>query len=229
MLEQGVIVIGTESGVGKTCDATALLLALRARGIPAWPMKPVQTGAEDDRAPDLDAALAAAQLSADPTRYALLAPCRFPLPASPHLAARAAGAAIDPDRIRAALRSLRAEDTPLVIEGAGGVLVPLTETLLQVDLLLEFALPFVLVARPGLGTLNHTLLTLEALRHRAATVCGVVLSGINPAGDLIEQDNHATLQRRNPALPILPFPRLNPQDPDALRRAGAALLDGLKK
>lgn len=229
MLEQGVIVIGTDTGVGKTCVATALLLALRSHGIAALPMKPVQTGAEHGRAPDLDAALAAAGLSVDAARYDELAPYRLPLPASPHLAARVAGARIDPERIVSLARRMQAAGQPLVVEAAGGALVPINDHTLQVDLLLRFNLPLILVARPGLGTLNHTLLTLEALRRREAVPCGIVLNGANPEGDLIEQDNRATLQRMNPDVPVLPFPRLSDLTPDALRHAGRALLDGLKK
>ena len=224
MGEDGVIVVGTDTGVGKTHVATALLLGLRARGLDALPMKPVQTGAEQGRAPDLDISLARAGIGFDTALYDLLAPYRFALPASPHLAARAAGTTIEPARILDAFRLLRARGHALVVEAAGGVLVPLTDALMQVDLLLEFNLPFVVVARPGLGTLNHSLLTLEALRRRNARVAALVLNGGQPAGDLIEDDNAHTLARLNPGLPLHRFPHLPDATPDALRAAGAALL-----
>ncbi|HMP76448.1 MAG TPA: dethiobiotin synthase [Kiritimatiellia bacterium] len=229
MLEHGVIVVGTDTGVGKTHVAAAMLLALRARGVDALPMKPVQTGAEHGRAPDLDFSLARAGIGFDTALYDLLAPYRLALPASPHLAARTAGTAIEPARILDAFRLLRARGHALVVEAAGGVLVPLTDALMQVDLLLEFNLPFVVVARPGLGTLNHTLLTLEALRKREARIAAIVLNGSNPVGDAIEEDNARTLARLNPGLPVHRFPRLPDAPPDALRAAGESLLAAMAR
>lgn len=229
MSDAGFIVVGTDTGVGKTRIAAALLLALRAGGRPALPMKPVQTGARDGRAPDLDYCLAAAGIGFDSALYDRLAPYRFTQPASPHLAARNAGTAIEPVRILDAFRQLRANGHPLVVEGAGGLLVPLTDTLLQVDLLVEFNLPFLLVARPGLGTLNHTLLSLEALRTRRARVAGVALNSISPERGPIEADNRRTLARLNPGVPVLDVPHLPDPDPAALGAAGATLLAALAR
>lgn len=227
--EPGLIVVGTDTGVGKTCVAAALLLAWRARGHPVLPMKPVQTGAENGRAPDLDFCLSAADLGFDAARYDLLAPYRFPLAASPHLAAREAGAVIEPARILDAFRRLRAEGYALVVEGAGGLMVPLNDSVLLADLFLEFNLPFVLVARPGLGTLNHTLLSLEALRTRRARVAAVVMNHATPDYSLIAEDNCRTLARLNPGLPVLPFPHQPHADSDALREAGRTLLAELER
>lgn len=228
MSEPGLIVLGTDTGIGKTYAAAALVAAWRARGEPAFPMKPVQTGADGDRAPDLDFCLAAAGIPCDAELYERLAPYRFPLPASPHLAARAAGTSIDATRILDAYHALRAEGRFLVVEAAGGALVPLTDALLQLDLLLEFRLPFLLVARPGLGTLNHTLLTLEALRARHARVLGIVLQEASTdAWGTVEQDNHATLARLYPDLVVHRFPHVRAGDSHALRAAGQDLLDAL--
>ncbi len=229
MDDAGVIVVGTDTGVGKTRVAAALLVALRARGRPALPMKPIQTGAADGRARDLDFCLASADVGFDAALYDLLAPYRFPMAASPHLAARAAGMAIEPARILDAFRLLRARGHALVVEAAGGVLVPLTDALMQIDLLLEFNLPFVVVARPGLGTLNHSLLTLEALRRRNARIAALVLNGLNPVWGAIENDNARTLARLNPGLPLRLFPHLPDATPDALRAAGESLLDAMAR
>lgn len=224
MPENGVIVVGTDTGIGKTCVAAALLIALRRHGVDAVPMKPVQTGAENGRAPDLDFCLNAAGLECDAQRYDTLAPYRFPLAASPHLAARDAGVVIDPQKIVAAFRALRAEKRVPVIEAAGGVLVPLTETVLQIDVLRSFELPFILVARAGLGTLNHTLLTLEALRHRGARVLAVVMNQQATGDVLIEDDNERTLKAYHPELPVQRVPFLRDTSGSALETIGLALL-----
>lgn len=225
MVDQGVIVVGTDTGVGKTRVAAAVLVALRARGVCALPMKPIQTGASDNRAPDLDFCLAAAGIGFDADLYDLLAPYRFPLPASPHLAARAAGTPIEPARILDAFRRLRADGHPLVVEAAGGLLVPLTDSLLQVDLLLEFNLPFLLVARPGLGTLNHTLLSVEALQRRGARLAGVVLNATTPGWGEVEEDNARTLRLFNPGFGISCSPYAPIIRPHTLRETGQTILD----
>ena len=224
MVDQGVIVVGTDTGVGKTRIAAAHLVALRARGLPALPMKPVQTGAAGNRAPDLDFCLAAAGVGFDAALYDLLAPYRFPMPASPHLAARAAGKPIEPARILDAFRRLRGAGHPLVLEAAGGLLVPLTDSLLQVDLLLEFNLPFVLVARPGLGTLNHTLLSVEALQRRGARLACIVLNAISPDWGAVEEDNAQTLSRRLRPLPVRQVVYETEPSLAILKKTGDALL-----
>lgn len=210
--EKGVVVVGTDTGVGKTLVAAALVCALRTRGVPAIPMKPVQTGCSlDRRAPDLEFCLSAAGLSADDDLYSLMSPYRFLLPASPHLAARQEGVEVAPSIVLRSYEELRTRGFVPVVEAAGGLLVPLTDTVFQIDLLLQFKLPIVLVARTGLGTLNHTLLSVEALRARGAALAWVVLN--NPTGPpgLIEDDNARTLERllhpivirRVPHLPVV--------------------------
>lgn len=225
MFEQGAIVVGTDTGVGKTRVAAALLVALRARGCPALPMKPVQTGALADRAPDLDFCLAAAGIGFDANLYNLLAPYRFTMPASPHLAARAAHSMIEPARMLDAFRRLRAMGHTLVVEAAGGLLVPLSDAVLQADLLIEFNLPFWLVARPGLGTLNHTLLSVEALQRRGARLACVVLNASEPDEGDVERDNLLTLRRLLHPIAVRSSPYAPDPAPAALRELGESLLD----
>ncbi len=219
MLDEGVIVAGTDTDVGKTFVAAALLCVLRRRGYSALPMKPVQTGATSDgRAPDLEFILAAAELGFDQALYEHMAPYRLPLPASPHLAARDAGVAIDPARIMESYRYLRAAGRPLVVEGAGGLLVPLADDILQVDLLMQFDLPFALVARAGLGTLNHTLLSVEALRARGAVIARIYLNAAESEWGLIEEDNAQTLARLLPEIRIRRIERQSDAGPSAAAR-----------
>ncbi len=198
----GCFIVGTDTGAGKTVVAAGLVHWLRAQGIDAAPMKPVQTGAEAVdgawRAPDLDSLLAGSGLSPDAALYAQMAPCCFEPACSPHLAARAAGRPVDPEAIAGALRALQRRFDTVVCEGAGGLLVPLDDAgRTMADLVTALGLPALVVARAGLGTLNHTLLTLEALAARRIPVAAVVLTETEPAdaeAARIQRDNAATLK-----------------------------------
>lgn len=165
-------VVGTDTGVGKTVVSALLAASWAARG-PAAYWKPVATGAEEDRDAATVARLAGPGVEVLPETYL------FPAPLSPHLAARLAGGRIDPERVLAELGRHRAvPGRALVVEGVGGLLVPLTEEgYLLIDLLAAARLPCLLVARSTLGTINHTLLSLEALRARDLPVAGIVLVG----------------------------------------------------
>lgn len=154
-----VIVTGTDTGIGKTVFSAGLT---RVLGATYW--KPVQSGLEE--ATDSEAV---AHLSGRPV---LPEAYRLQLPASPHLSAEAEGVEIDLARLAAP-----AVEGALVIEGAGGLMVPLTRRHLFVDVIAAWKAPVVLVARTSLGTINHTLLSLEALRARGVTVAGVAFVG----------------------------------------------------
>lgn len=155
------VVTGTDTDVGKTVFAAALAGHLRAR---YW--KPVQAGSEGGTDATRVSTLAGGRATILPEAYLLQTPC------SPHEAARIDGVAIDPARL-----ALPAGNGPLVIEGAGGVLVPITNDLLFADLFARWGLPMILVARTALGTINHSLLSIEALRSRGVAVHGVVFIG----------------------------------------------------
>ncbi|MEW6221024.1 MAG: dethiobiotin synthase [Thermodesulfobacteriota bacterium] len=189
---RGLVVTGTDTGVGKTFVACLLVRFLRAQGWEAGYLKLVSTGAP--RSEDLAFALAAAGLAQDPALERTLAPYSFPLPASPHLAAEQAGATIEPARLHAALAAAGRLFPFLVAEGAGGCLVPLTRDLLLADFLAETGLPALVVARTGLGTINHSLLTVEALRRRQVPILGLVFSDGPSAPDaLLAEDNPRTV------------------------------------
>jgi dethiobiotin synthase len=205
---RALFVVGTDTGVGKTVVSAALLRAARARGRAAY-WKPVQTGTEDDSA----AVRALAGAAAHETL-----PCawRFPLPASPHEAAADAHQAIEPERIAEGLRGLERtlRDTRIVVELAGGLLVPYRsepELFTQADWLASARRELVLVARAGLGTLNHTLLTLEAAQRRHLSVAGVVVSETSAPCSLAEAANVDELRRRIdvPLLGVVSY-RLDP-------------------
>ena len=204
-----VIVCGTDTNVGKTVVAALLARAAAQRG-PARYWKPVQTGADSDTAE-------VARLCAG-TGLELAPPfLELPLPASPHEAAAAAGVVLDPAAVRERFSELRAEaPSPLVVELAGGLLVPYDEATTQADVLEAEGLPVVLVARSGLGTLNHTLLSLEALRGRRVPVLALVLVG-EP-----HPSNRATLAARSAVPAVFELPPLAPLAPATLDRWLAA-------
>jgi len=199
-----IVVTGTDTDVGKTVFAAALAGALGAR---YW--KPVQAGL-DPRA-DVDSVALLSGLPADrilPEAYRLGTPC------SPHRAAEIDGVTIDPERL-----ALPEVDGPLVVEGAGGVLVPITPDLLFADLFARWGQPAVLVARTQLGTINHSLLSIEALRHRGLPILGIAFIGDE------QPDSEATIARLGAVKRLGRLPRLDPLDATTLAAAFAANFD----
>ena len=162
---KGLIITGTDTGIGKTVFAAGLAGALaKAHGAARY-WKPVQAGLAEETDSEAVARVApGAQIH--PEAY------RLNTPASPHLAAQIDGVTITPEQLALPLGT-----GPLVIEGAGGALVPLSETLLYADMFARWALPVVVVARTGLGTINHSLLTIEALRARGCAIAGIAFVG----------------------------------------------------
>jgi dethiobiotin synthetase len=192
-----LIVAGTDTDVGKT-----VVSALLVQGLAANYWKPVQSGLTDGS----DSQWVQERLSLPPGRI-LKESYRLQAPVSPHWAAEQEQVLIDPQRL-----SLPAGNGPLVVETAGGVMTPLGRDWLQIDQIRRWGLPLVLVTRSGLGTLNHTLLTLEALRHRSIAVLGLVLNGP------LHPDNPRTLAEIG-GIPVLAqLPRLEPLTAAALQR-----------
>jgi dethiobiotin synthetase len=160
-MRRGFVVTGTDTGVGKTVVAAGLGGHFRAD---YW--KPIQAGLDEESDSDAVRRLTEGRARVLPEGWRLTTPC------SPHEAARIDGVRIDP-----AALALPAGDGPLIVEGAGGVLVPVNEQALMIDLFAAWGLPAVLVARTALGTINHSLLSLEALHARGIAVTGVIFSG----------------------------------------------------
>ncbi len=160
---RGLFVTGTDTGVGKTAVSAALMV--RYRGARYW--KPIQTGLEDDTAEALR--LSSSRLLFSPQEAAYLHGVRLPDPVSPHLAAQRAGTRIDLPFLTAEVKE---SADAWIVEGAGGALVPLNESDLMIHFMERLGLPVVIAARTALGTINHTLLTIEALRARRLTIAG---------------------------------------------------------
>ena len=200
VIDRGVFITGTDTDVGKTVASAVVLAALREAGLDAVPMKPVQTGGvhRDGRwtSPDLDFCLRTCDLSVDEGEYQSMVPYLFEPACSPHLAVAKSGRAICFDRITDAFEALSAAHDCVVVEGAGGVLVPIDGQKTMLDLMVELSLPVILVSRPALGTLNHSLLSLREVRRAGLDVAGVIFCESQPTtwGD-IENDNWHTIER----------------------------------
>lgn len=204
---RGVFVTGTGTEVGKTVVAAVIARSLAAAGKTVAVFKPTVTGleaaadgpetsisrtAQADRRVEADHELlrrAAGSAQGDDE----IAPYRYGPPASPHLAAALAGEEIDPARLLAAARAAAANADALVCEGVGGLLVPLATGYLVRDLATELALPLVVAASPELGTINHTLLTIEAARSAGLEVASVVLTPWPEQPSRIEESNRETI------------------------------------
>jgi dethiobiotin synthetase len=184
-VSRGVFVTGTDTGVGKTLVAAALARHLQSSGLDVGVMKPVETGVTDPDRPGSDAALLqwAADCSDDPE---LIAPYRLRAPLAPALAAEEESVRIDLAHIVETARSLSKRHDYTIIEGAGGLMVPLAGGLLVADLVLHLGLPLLVVCRPGLGTINHTLLTVHAARTMGIPLAGFIINGMPQQPDAAE-------------------------------------------
>ncbi|MFN7900144.1 MAG: dethiobiotin synthase [Synechococcaceae cyanobacterium] len=207
-----LVIAGTDTEVGKTVVSALVTLGLGAR---YW--KPVQCGLDPDSGEgDRERVGRLAEL---PPERLLPEAYRLQAPVSPHWAAEREGVRIEHQRLQ-----LPPGDGPLVVETAGGLLVPLRRDLLQIEQMVGWNLPVLLVARSGLGTLNHTLLSLEALASRGLRVLGLVLNGP------LHPDNPGTLEQRGQVPVLAQLPPLAPLNSEALRRVweGSALARRLK-
>ncbi len=208
---KGLFVTGTDTGVGKTVAAAALMHRYRGVG-PLRYWKPIQTGIEID-----DDTATVRRLGACSEDELFDQGVRLPKPVSPHLAARWAGQRIDLTELRGLVGN--DGDTTWIVEGAGGLLVPVNETQTMADWIAYLGLPVLVVARSGLGTINHTLLTLEALRARSLRVAGVMMIGEPNA------DNRAAIEQYGHVPVAAEMPFLAPLDPGLLAAWSVTHLD----
>lgn len=218
---RGLFVTATDTEVGKTFVTGAILAALTARGERAAPFKPVVTGIDEPapRHPADHEVLAAAAAVADPEQ---VTPYRFGPAVSPHLAAEERGTTIDPSVLVVAARNAGVGADALIVEGVGGLLVPLRDTYLVRDFALMLGLPLIVAARPGLGTINHTLLTIEAARSVGLEVRAVVVTPWPEHPSAMQRSNVETIARLG-EVEVVPLARAEHATPDALARVGEAL------
>jgi dethiobiotin synthase len=207
---RGLFVTGTDTGVGKTVVSAALLIRYRHdASLRYW--KPIQTGIEED-----DDTRTVEVLTGRPRAAVVEERVRLPRPLSPHLAARLDGRRIGLEPLLA-VAATQASSEHWIVEGAGGILVPINESALMVDLIAALALPTIVVARSTLGTINHTLLTLEVLRARLIIVAGVVMVGPRSS------DNREAIEVYGCTKVLGEIPPLVPLSPKTLAQSAAAL------
>jgi dethiobiotin synthetase len=229
----GFFIAGTDTGVGKTQVARALLLALARRGLSPMALKPVETGCEPDFPEDALALRAACGPPHDALPLDRVCPHRFRMPAAPLVAAEAEQRTVSIAAIVERAQAARAAGAPLVVEAAGGLLVPLARTgdavVTNLDLARQLWLPVVLVARAGLGTLNHTALSVEALVRRAVPIAGIVLNRTSRDDDPSVASNARWITEVT-SLPVLgpgPFVENAVGRPEALLPLIAPLIERL--
>ena len=184
---RGLFITGTDTGVGKTIGTGVLAVSLRQQGVNAGVMKPVETGLTPHSQSDSEWLMSVAP--SDDSRE-VVAPYRLRAPAAPMIAASAEDLAIDVQRIRSAFERLASRHDCVLIEGVGGVMVPLAPDILVADLIQYLMVPVLLVARSGLGSINHTLLTVECLKSRGIPILGVLFN--NPIAPTENPDVHQT-------------------------------------
>ncbi|MDI6687071.1 MAG: dethiobiotin synthase [Desulfobacterales bacterium] len=192
---QSVFITGTNTGIGKTVICGCLARHLRRKGINVGIQKWVSTG-NRNTSDDIDYCLSMlGRKKEEINNPLLLHPYTFDFPASPHLAAKLEGQEIDIDKIVESYHTLVRRHDFLIVEGVGGVLVPLTRDHLLIDLVADLAIPVLIVTDSGLGTINHTLLTIEALTKRDIPILGMVFNFAGKEDKIIEADNRKTISR----------------------------------
>ncbi len=220
MNRKGLFVTGTDTGVGKTVVAAGLARLARRRGLKAAGVKPVETGCllrDGSLYPEDGAFLAAA--SDNELTLDHVAPFRFSLPASPARAAAMEDRKLNVSDLVEHVTALEDYADFLIVEGAGGLMVPIQEDLMMIDLVERLGYPVLLVGRTRLGTVNHTLLSVSALRVRNINIAGIVLSCSHPEAGPEEEYTPRDIARFAKDIPVVLLPFLNAEaskDPDAI-------------
>jgi len=197
VMTPGFFVTGTDTGVGKTYVSTGIAAALKCRGMDVGVMKPAETGCRlrSGRLMPRDALqLMKSARVKDP--LSLVNPYRLRKPLAPSVAAERESKKIDPEKILKAFNVLRERHDFMIVEGAGGIMVPLSGRYTYLDLARSMGLPVLIVARPGLGTINHTLLTIAALKGRKIPIAGIVINyALDWKPGLAEETSPAVIEK----------------------------------
>jgi dethiobiotin synthetase len=200
---RGLFITGTDTGVGKTEVTCALVANARAAGVDAVAMKPAQSGVTPGEPSDA-ARLFEAAGGVEPLE--VVCPYSFSSPLAPAVAARLEGRTISFGALVDRVRALAGRHEAVLVEGAGGLIVPLTDAHTYADLAVALGLPVLVVARAGLGTVNHTALTVEALRARGLALAGIVLNRACDMDDPSVPHNAAEIARVTGCEPVASFP-----------------------
>lgn len=222
-MNRGCFIVGTDTGVGKTVVGAALARSIRDRGYDVGVCKPIETGLPSRGHTDTDAYRLRTAAGADDP-FDLVCPYRFPAPLAPLAAARLAGTAIRASVIRRAFARLAERHDIMIVEGAGGLLVPLTRNMDLLDVVCDIGLPVLVVGRAALGGVNHAMMTVEALRARHVKVLALVLNlttGGQPSKiRRTQQQSTVRLLRERCPVPVIGPLRYEP----GLRQSWAAVV-----
>ncbi len=196
-MNKAVFITGTDTGVGKTFVSLGLIRAMRVLGLSVCPMKPVETGCRNKKGELIpEDAVNLINASGVDEPLDIINPYRFSPPLAPSVAAEIEGKKIERKKIFSAFKKLSPEYDLLIVEGAGGIMVPVYKKYLFLDLAGDLNLPVIIVARPGLGTINHTLLTIDAARNRGLNVLGVIINYADATRNrLAEKTNPGVIER----------------------------------
>ena len=231
-MPKGFFITGTDTGVGKTVIAAALIKAVHMLGFRACGMKPIETGCLKQKLNVQDKNLippdgmflrtvAGVEESID-----LITPVRFENPLAPLPASEIEGMPVDIEKIKKAFSFLSRNYDAVVVEGIGGLLVPIGRDYFVLDLARDFGLPLIVVSKPGLGTINHTMLTVNYALKEGLTVAGIIVNYSNtPGGNLAENTNPEVIKRISPAPLIGVFPYLRDLESATIEKAVTNNLD----
>ncbi len=235
-MNQGIFITGTDTGVGKTLVTAALAFHLKKRGLSVGVMKPIETGVSPVRDAQSDAARLRSIIESEEPLGAIR-PYSFELAVSPLAAAESEGQSINPDTIKKVYRLLSGRYDCMVVEGIGGVHVPITTSSNVTDLIKQLRLSVIVVGRSGLGGINHALLTIEALRRKHIHIIALVLNrthSVRSALSLIQERTTLDILRKQAGVPVvgpLPYERGMPGRfrPSVMHLARSAALKNLAK
>ncbi|MBI3354284.1 MAG: dethiobiotin synthase [Nitrospirae bacterium] len=209
-MAKGIFITGTDTGVGKTIVAGGLACALMREGLDIGVMKPIQTGCVVKKngnliAPDTEFLI---RMSGVKDKINLVTPYCFKEPLAPSAAAEAEGNEIDIEKIISAYNLLTEMHDSIIVEGAGGILVPIWKDFLFIDIIKRLSIPIIIVARMGLGTINHTLMTVRCARSAGIEIIGIIFNHTNNIKDGIAEKTNPNIIKRLcniPILGIIPF------------------------
>ena len=216
----GFFVTGTDTGVGKTLIAGSIARALSNQGRRVGVMKPFESGCQrnGDMVVPADA-LFLKSMAGSQDDLTLICPYAFEKPLAPGIAAQKEKVVVKLNKVQAAYNRLRAKHDIMLVEGAGGLMVPVAGNNLIIDIIRLLKLPLIIVARSALGTINHTLLTVREAQRSGIRVCGIILNKVSPERDEAEDTNPEVLRRlaRVPLVGRVPYIPVNKRkDPDFL-------------
>jgi dethiobiotin synthetase len=224
---KGFFITGTDTGVGKTVITVAVIKAIRLLGLSACGMKPIETGCikEGDVLVPSDGMFIKTIAHMD-EKVKQISPCCFESPLAPLPASEIEGIPVNLEEIKKSFLKLSKDYEAVVVEGLGGLLVPIERDYFVIDLARNFGLPVIVVSRPGLGTLNHTMLTVKYAIKEGLNVAGTIINYTQPPEDTLAEDTNPEIMKQISPIPIIGvFPYLRDLESSTIEKAVVKNLD----